>query len=101
MNFIARKVLIEISFHIRSGSVNFKQADDPLLANVTVCYIYRGTSPIRKRPPPHDPPTTPGKGLRLGPRGVGFLMSEVPLHLLPEISREGPSHPAASGEGTG
>ena len=25
---------------------------------------YRGTSPIRKRPPPYDPPTTLGIGLR-------------------------------------
>ena len=26
--------------------------------------LYRGTSPIRKRPPPYDPPTTLGIGLR-------------------------------------
>ena len=26
--------------------------------------LYRGTSPIRKRPTPCDPPTTPGIGLR-------------------------------------
>jgi hypothetical protein len=27
-------------------------------------FLYRGTSPIRKRPPPSDPPWTLGKGLR-------------------------------------
>ena len=27
-------------------------------------YLYRGTSPIRKRPPPWDPPSTLGVGLR-------------------------------------
>ena len=26
--------------------------------------VYRGTSPRRKRPPPWDPPRTPGIGLR-------------------------------------
>ena len=41
---------------------------------------YRGTSPIRKRPPPYDPPSTLGTGLRLGPRGGRFHMSEVPLY---------------------
>ena len=33
---------------------------------------------IRKRPPPWDPPRTLGIGLRWGPRGVHFLVSEVP-----------------------
>ena len=41
--------------------------------------VYRGTSPIRKRPPPYDPPTTLGIGIRQGPRGVRFLVCEVPL----------------------
>ena len=39
---------------------------------------YRGTSLIRNRPPPQDPPRTLGIGLRYGPRGVRFLVSEVP-----------------------
>ena len=34
---------------------------------------YRGTSLIRKRPPPSDPPRTLGIGLRLGPGGGGVL----------------------------
>ena len=42
---------------------------------------YRGTSPIRKRPPPLDPPRNLGIGLRLGPKGWHFLMSEVPLYV--------------------
>ena len=32
---------------------------------------YRVTSPIRKRPPPYDPPRTLGIGLLWGPRGLG------------------------------
>ena len=40
---------------------------------------HRGTSPVRKRPPPYDPPMTLGIGLRQGPRGVRVLISEVPL----------------------
>ena len=40
---------------------------------------YRGTSPIRKRPPPWDPPRALGVGLLWGPRGVRFRVSEVPL----------------------
>jgi hypothetical protein len=42
--------------------------------------VYRGTSPIRKRPPPYDPPMTLGLGLRYGLTGVRFLTSEVPLY---------------------
>ena len=41
----------------------------------------RGTSPVRKRPPPYDPPKTLGIGLREGPTRRQFLMSEVPLYL--------------------
>jgi len=37
----------------------------------------RGTSPIRKRPPPDEPLQTLGMGLRWGPRGV--WVREVPL----------------------
>ena len=40
----------------------------------------RGSSPIRKRPPPYDPPRTLGIGLRQGPRWVCFLISEVPMY---------------------
>ena len=40
---------------------------------------YRGTSPTRKHQFPQDPPRTLGIGLRQGPRGVRFLVSEVPL----------------------
>jgi len=39
----------------------------------------RSTSPIRKRPPPYDPPTALDLGLRLGPTRGRFLMSEVYL----------------------
>ena len=39
---------------------------------------YRVTSPVRKRPTPWDPPRTLGVGIRWGPGGVLFLMSEVP-----------------------
>ena len=44
-------------------------------------YAYEGTSPIRKRPPPKTLPRTLGIGLRQGPRGVRFLVSEVPLYM--------------------
>ena len=40
---------------------------------------YRVTSPIRKRPPPYDPPMTPGISLQQGPRRVRFFISEVAL----------------------
>ena len=40
---------------------------------------YRGTSLIRKRPAPWDPPRTLGIALLQGLRGVRFLVSEVPL----------------------
>ena len=39
----------------------------------------RGTSPIRKCPPPLEPPRTLDIGLRYGPRVMRFLVSEVPL----------------------
>ena len=42
--------------------------------------VYRGTSPVRKRPITQDPPTTLGIGLRWGPRGVRCFKSEVPLY---------------------
>jgi hypothetical protein len=42
--------------------------------------LYRGTSLIRKRPPPHNPPVTLGIGLQQGHGGVIFLVSEVPLY---------------------
>ena len=34
----------------------------------------------KKKRTPLGPPRTPGIGLRLGPRGVCFLVSEVPLY---------------------
>ena len=37
----------------------------------------RDTSPIRKRPPLKEPPRALGTTLRLVPRGVRFLISEV------------------------
>ena len=40
--------------------------------------VYRGTSLIRKRQTPQDPPRTLGIGLRQGPGEVRFLVSEVP-----------------------
>ena len=36
----------------------------------------------KKHPPPYDPPTSLGIGLRQGPKGVRFLVSEAPA---PEI----------------
>ena len=39
----------------------------------------RDISPIKKRPPPEDPPRTLGIGLLKGPTGGVSLMSEVPL----------------------
>ena len=42
---------------------------------------YRGTLPIRKRPPPADPPRTLGIGPRQGPMGERVRFSEVPQYL--------------------
>ena len=42
-------------------------------------WVYGCTAPIRKHPPPEDPPRTLGMVLRYGLRGVSFLMNEVPL----------------------
>jgi len=58
------------------------RAQIPTQSRTTVFHAYRGTSLIRKRPPPYDPPMTLGLDLRLGPRGVRFLVSEVPLYAL-------------------
>jgi len=41
--------------------------------------LQRGTSLIRTPPTPKDPHKTLGIGLQQGPRGVRFLMGEVPL----------------------
>ena len=41
---------------------------------------YKGTSPIRNRPPSYDPPRTLGIGLLQNPGGVRFLTSDVPLY---------------------
>jgi len=41
---------------------------------------YRGTSLIRKRPPPYDHHRAPGMVLLQGPRRRRFLMSEAPLY---------------------
>ena len=49
-------------------------------AREEVCVqVYWYTSPIIKRPPPWDPPTTLRMSLWWGPRELRFLMSEVPL----------------------
>ena len=40
-----------------------------------------GTSPIRKRQLSQDPPRTLSIGLPQGPRGMRFLVTEVPLYL--------------------
>ena len=42
--------------------------------------LYRGTSLIRNCSPPEDHRRVLGIGLRQGPRGRLFLMSEVPLY---------------------
>ena len=44
-----------------------------------VVFPYRTTSLIRNRAPLKDPHGTLGLGLRQGPWGVRFLVSEVPL----------------------
>ena len=41
--------------------------------------LYRGTSLIKKRPPPWGNHMTLGIGLLYGPRRKQFLMGEVPL----------------------
>ena len=43
---------------------------------------YKGTSLMRKRPPPKDHHRTLGTVLLSGPRRGVFLMSEVPLQVL-------------------
>ena len=62
----------KIDFHVMNGSLTPKP--------------YRGTSPICKHPPPWDPPGTLRIGLRQGPRGVRFLVDEVPLYTIHESS---------------
>jgi len=42
---------------------------------------YRGTSLIRKRPPPYDHHRPLGVSLLYGPRGGHFLMIELPLYM--------------------
>ena len=62
--------------------------DGAFLHPVSIVF-YRGTSPIKKCPPPEDPPRVLGiglqwgprgvhLGLQWGPRGVRFVISEVP-----------------------
>ena len=62
--------------------------DGAFLHPVSIVF-YRGTSPIKKCPPPEDPPRVLGiglqwgprgvhLGLQWGPRGVRFFISEVP-----------------------
>ena len=43
---------------------------------------------MRKRQHPYDPPNTLGIGLRQGPRGVRFIISEVPLQGLGSVLGE-------------
>ena len=66
-----------------------QSSNDPVFENYsfsssehTLCCKrrYKPTSPTRKRPPQEDHPRTLGMGLRESPRGVRFLMSEVPLY---------------------
>ena len=42
---------------------------------------YRGTSLIRKRSPPYEPPMTLGMVLLQSPGGRCFIMSEIPLYM--------------------
>ena len=44
--------------------------------------MYRGTSIMKKRPPPQDPPRTLGIVLLQDPSGRRFCMSEVPLRVV-------------------
>ena len=59
---------------------------------MSATYIHGYLAPKKKFTPP-DPPRTLGIGLRLGLRGVRFLVSEVPLYI------DGASH--VSGAPTG
>ena len=45
-------------------------------------YMYRGTSLLRKHPPPQDHGRTLGIFLLKGPRGALFLMSKVHLYTI-------------------
>ena len=50
--------------------------------------IYRGTSLIRKRPPPYGPPVTPGIVLLQGPKRRVFIMRDVTLlHVELDVGR--------------
>ena len=53
--------------------------------------LYRGTSPIRNRPPRQDDPGPLGTGLMKGPGRRCFRMSEVPLYIGTSLTRC--SHP--------
>ena len=45
-----------------------------------VGYGHTGVLRSKETPPPQDPPRTLGIGLRQGPTGVRFLLSEVKLY---------------------
>ena len=68
---------------------------------ICVASDYRDTSLIRKRPPSQDPPRTLGIGLRWGPRGVRFLMSEVTLYWLGGAAEGGAGTERAAVKSTG
>ena len=85
-------------------SLKYEHASEPLLVNPTPYTLhptpstlhptpytlhptpgvpYRGASLIRNCPPPQDHCRSLGIGLMKGPRGLLFLMSEVPLYTTP------------------
>ena len=58
--------------HERVTPVSTVVTADPAIENAKITKRYRGTSPI-------TPPRTLNIGLRQGPGGGRFIMSEVPL----------------------
>ena len=59
---------------------SFLESDPNFMGADPSCRVdYRGTSLIRKHPPHQGPPRTLRIGIRWGPRGVRFVVREVPL----------------------
>ena len=65
---------------IQGGLVGVHEALPAYVLRCVRHMDHRGTSPIRKRPPPYDAHMTICIGLRQGPRGVHDLVSEVTLY---------------------
>jgi len=65
--------------HALEGSVHSQHVN---CADVKVTFSckYSGISSMRNRSSPKDPTRSPGTGLRKGPRGLRFVVSEVLLY---------------------